>query len=73
MSKKSMLTKLFSSLDFMDDFPKDPLTGGDGHIDDIKAHLYYDHSQIQKARSLNQGDATALSEPILKVDHLIVK
>ncbi len=73
MSKKSMLTKLFSVLDFVDDFPKDSLTGGDGHIDGIKAHLYYDHSQIQKARSLNQSAATTLCEPILKVDHLIVK
>ncbi len=24
----------------MDDFPKDPLTGGNGHIDDIKANLH---------------------------------
>ena len=65
--QKSMLTKLFSSLDFVDDFPKDPLTGGDGHIDGIKAHLYYEHSQTHKAGSLNQGAATAaaLSEPIL--------
>ncbi len=38
-----MLKKLFSNLDFVDDFPKDPLSGGDGDIDGIKAHLYDDY------------------------------
>ena len=40
--QKSMI-KLFFSLDFGDDFHKDPLTGGNGHLDGIKAHLYYDY------------------------------
>ena len=31
----------------MDDFPKDPLTGGDGHIDGIKAHFYDDYFSIE--------------------------
>ena len=26
----------------MDDIPKDPLTGGDGHLDGIKSYLYDD-------------------------------
>ena len=42
-----MIKNLFSSLDFVDDFPKDPLTGGDVHIDCIKAHLYYDYIYIE--------------------------
>ena len=36
-----------SSIDFVDDFPKDPLIGGDGHIDGIKAHFYYDYFSIE--------------------------
>ena len=31
----------------MDDFPKDPLIGGDGHINGIKAHFYYDYFFIE--------------------------
>ncbi len=85
------------SLDFEEPFPKDSLTGGDGHIDGIKAHLYddyfsielcstfYIHDSIQSrkiqssclnsywAGFLNLCAATAPSEPILKVDHLIEK
>ena len=36
-----------SSLHFVDDFPKNPLTGGYGHIDGIKAHLYDDFISIE--------------------------
>ncbi len=31
----------------MDDIPKDPLTGGDGNIDCIKAHFCYDYFSIE--------------------------
>ena len=31
----------FSSLDFVDDIHKDPLTGGDGNIDGIKAFIWW--------------------------------
>ena len=41
-----MLKKIFSSLDFVDDFPKDPLTGGYGHIDGIKVHTHEDSISI---------------------------
>ena len=44
--KKSMLKKLLSIVDFVDDFPKDTLIGGDGHIDGIKAHLYYEYNSL---------------------------
>ena len=43
----SKLKKLFSSLDFVDDIHKDPLTGGDGHLDGIKAYLYNDYFSIR--------------------------
>ncbi len=43
----SKLIKIFSSLDFVDDIHKDPLTGGDGHLDFIKAYLYDDYFSIE--------------------------
>ena len=41
-----MLKYWFSSLDFVDDVPEDPLTGGDVHLNGIKAHLYDDYFSI---------------------------
>ncbi len=38
-----MLKNWFSSLNFVDDVPEDPLTGGDGHLNGIKAYLYDDY------------------------------
>ncbi len=35
-----MLKYRFWSLDFVDDVPEDPLTGGDVHLNVIKANLY---------------------------------
>ncbi len=35
----NMLKKWSSSLDFVDDVPEDPLTGGDVHLNGIKGHL----------------------------------
>ncbi len=46
-----MLKNWFSSLDFVDDLPKDPLTRGNGYIDGIKAHLYDDYISVE----LNYG------------------
>ncbi len=36
----------FSSLDFVDDIPKDPLTDGDGYLNSIKVYLYEDDFSI---------------------------
>ena len=35
-----MLKKFISSLDFVDNISKDPITGGDGHLDGIKVYAH---------------------------------
>ena len=42
-----MLKNWFLSLDFVDDLPRDPITGGDVDIDGTKAHLYDDYISIE--------------------------
>ena len=51
----------------MDDIPKDPLTGGDGHLDGIKAYLYDKYFSIRLSTfKIDSLGAVAVAAPSFK-------
>ncbi len=52
------MPKKNSSLDFVDNFSKDPLTDGEGHIDGIRAHLVDDYFSIELWSTFHIHDST---------------